>query len=282
MTVTRVAPSPSGFLHLGNAVNFLLTQRVAEPPGSRIHLRIDDLGLPVRPDHLADIFWAVEWLGLTITDGPRDAEEFDVRHRQGSRIDRYRRMADRLGDGWAYVCRCSRTEVARRPDGEPDPCSAQRLTLRPGITALRLRVDSGPALSPATRDAMARLGVSRSRIAATMGDFVVWRRDDLPAYQLVSVVDDDAAGIDTIVRGADLLDSSAAQLMLADALGLESFAAIRLLHHSLVTDEFGHKLSKRDDAMALRAVAGRPGGRDELTAAVDAATRSLPGSGSPQ
>jgi glutamyl/glutaminyl-tRNA synthetase len=271
VTVTRIAPSPSGFLHLGNAVNFLLTRWVADAePGSRLLLRIDDLALPIRTDHLADVFWAVDWLGIPITDGPKDPRDFRDRFAQRDSVAEFRNAAAALGPEWTYACECSRTTVARRGRGVPDPCADARLPWVPGRTALRFRAREGPAVDPATIAALARLGVQRDRVAAEMGDFVVWRRDDLPSYQLISVLCDEAAGVDTVVRGRDLLPSSAAQLLLAQPLGARRFSGARFVHHDLVDDARGAKLSKRDNADALRAIAERPDGRAEVLSAATA------------
>lgn len=271
MTHTRIAPSPSGFLHLGNAVNFLLARWVADAePGSRVDLRIDDLGLPVRPDHLADVFWALDWLGIPISAGPVDPDDFWRGYAQRDAIDRFRAAAASLGPEWTYACECSRTIVARRAPGVADPCADSQLPWVPGRTALRFRVRGGPASDSTTRAALRRLGVGRDHVDEEMGDFVVWRRDDLPAYQLVSVLTDEDAGVDTIVRGRDLLPSSAAQVLLAQPLGARRFRRARFVHHDLVGDATGVKLSKRDNADALRAIAERGDGRARVLAAATA------------
>ncbi len=128
VTHTRIAPSPSGFLHLGNAVNFLLARWVADAePGSRVDLRIDDLGLPVRPDHLADVFWALDWLGIPISAGPVDPDDFWRGYAQRDAIDRFRAAAASLGPEWTYACECSRTIVARRAPGVADPCADSQI-----------------------------------------------------------------------------------------------------------------------------------------------------------
>ncbi len=252
--ITRIAPSPSGYLHAGNAVNFLLTDWLAATkPGSRVHLRIDDIALPGAPDvYLEDIFWAVAWLGIRITDGPTDPASFRSGHSQTARVADYRQVLPALlADPSTFVCGCSRTDVAARRPGDPDPCRGAGLDLVPGHTALRF---TAPA------------GVVRDE----MGDFVVWRRDDLPAYQLVSVWEDARRGVDVVVRGTDLLPSTAAQQLLAPVVGAVGFSEVAFVHHPLVTDAAGHKLSKRDDADSLRAIADTPGGRDRL---LDLATR---------
>lgn len=259
MVVTRVAPSPSGYLHAGNAVNFLLTRWVAEAsPDSRVHLRIDDIALPNPPvQYLDDIFWAVDWLGIPVTDGPADVADFRANFSQVDRLDRYREGRDRLlAHPATFVCRCSRRMVARRTADEPDPCRDLALPLQTGRTSLRFpsRSDDG------------------------MGDFVVWRRDGLPAYQLVSVVMDQSTGVDTVVRGADLAASTRAQLTVAEVIGATGVVAANYLHHPLVTDRLGSKLSKRDDAEALRAIRDTAGGKarlERLARAVGAAAGLL-------
>ncbi len=237
---------------------------------SRLLLRIDDLGLPVRADHLADVFWAVDWLGIEIADGPTDPADFWSSFAQRDRVADFRAAAASLGRQWTYACECSRTMIVRRDPGALDPCADANLPWVPGRTALRFRVRQGPPMDQATDAALQRLGVGRELVEAHMGDFVIWRRDDLPAYQLVSVLWDEAAGVDTVVRGTDLLPSTAAQLLLAQALGAQRFSQARFVHHELVADAEGAKLSKRDNADALRAVAGRPDGLAEVKAAATA------------
>lgn len=269
MLVTRIAPSPNGYLHAGNAVNFLLTDWLARTDGrSRVHLRIDDMNLPrVAPHHLDDIFWAIEWLGITITDGPSDVAEFRARHSQLDRVEEYRGELGALATaGLVYVCTCSRTDVASRRPATPDPCGSRRLPLVPHSSALRLHTQSGPSV-PAGTAAMARIGMSRADVAAEMGDLVVWRRDDLPAYHLASVVEDRRAGVNTVVRGSDLLVSSAAQLLISPALRAQALIDARFVHHPLVTDASGAKMSKRDNADSLRSIADTAGGRQRLWAA---------------
>lgn len=281
MVVTRIAPSPSGLLHAGNAVNFLLTDWLAKSqPGSQLHLRIDDMNLrQVAHRHLADIFWAVEWLGIGVTDGPSGVAEFRSRYSQLGRIEEYRAALPRLQrSGAVYPCSCSRTVVADRPAGSDDPCVTAALSLRPGSTALRFRTQHGPQ-SAATTAALAALDLDADSVAAHMGDVVVWRRDDLPAYHWASVLEDERIGVDIVVRGHDLRPSSAAQLLLADAAGAHAFTKARFLHHELLLDAHGSKLSKRDDADALRSIAQSVGGRQRVW---DAAARIAAGLGIPR
>ena len=196
-------------------------------------------------------------LGIPVTDGPADVADFRANFSQVDRLDRYREGRDRLlAHPATFVCRCSRRMVARRTADEPDPCRDLALPLQTGRTSLRFpsRSDDG------------------------MGDFVVWRRDGLPAYQLVSVVMDQSTGVDTVVRGADLAASTRAQLTVAEVIGATGVVAANYLHHPLVTDRLGSKLSKRDDAEALRAIRDTAGGKarlERLARAVGAAAGLL-------
>lgn len=261
MVVTRIAPSPSGYLHLGNGVNFLLTDWVARRvPGSRLHLRIDDVLLPHVPQpYVDDIFWAIEWLGIEVTDGPSDTADFHAHYSQLARVDQFRLAAASLADtGVLFSCSCSRTTIAARPTGVPDPCEAIAASFGDGAMRFRTR---GAAPDPDTTAALHGIGRDESEVADEMGDFVVWRRGDLPSYHLASVVDDHRMGVDTIVRGADLLTSSAAQLLIARGAGAESLLRARFIHHPLVSDAAGRKMSKRDNADALHSQAQDVGGR---------------------
>ena len=259
--ITRIAPTPSGFLHAGNAVNFLLTDWLARTePGSTLHLRIDDMNLVrVPPRFLDDIFWAVDWLGISVTHGPSGPEEFRQSHSQLQRVDEFRQELDPLlAEDLVFGCRCSRATLLRRGPGVVDPCLGHGLAARPGESSLRFRSDRFDA------SVIAASGVQVTELVDSMGDFIVWRRDDLPSYQLASVVLDRELAVDTVVRGRDLAESTAAQLSLAGPLGADRFTAARFVHHDLLTDEAGAKMSKRDGADALRSIAATAGGRSRL------------------
>lgn len=232
MLVTRIAPTPSGFLHPGNAVNFLLTSWLARAQRGRLLLRIDDMDAArVRSAYLDDIFRVVQWLGLQIDGGPGDVAEFARDYSMARRTDYYRAELDRLD--W-YACACSRRDLAAGAHAED--CLRLRLPLRTGRTAARVRV---PPPCP-----VAVPGGATVDIARELGDFVVWRRDGLPAYQLASVVEDRDLGVNALVRGNDLLPSTAAQLFLAPALQAHAFAAADFRHHGLLVGPDGGKLSK--------------------------------------
>lgn len=256
----------------------------ARSRGGSVHLRIDDLDTArIRPEYLEDIFASLSWLGLDWDSGPVDTAGFRARHSQTLRLPEYRKALEALRDAapgpdqaLVYPCACSR-ETARRDSaaaGTPGiyagtcrqahipwtraafPGRAARageggggeLPLRAWVSGnahVTLRTAAGPAL---------RLDPGRE-----MGDFLVWGKDGLPAYQLASVADDEAFGIDWVVRGSDLLPSSGAQAWLAERIGAETFRNAVFLHHPLLLSGTGGKLSKSAGAESLRSWRERGG-----------------------
>lgn len=205
---TRFAPTPSGYLHEGNAANALLCSWWARELGGTLALRIDDLDTArAREDYVRDIDRTLAWLGI----------EPDERCApQSTRMAAYAQARDALvATGRAFACACSRSALAR---GAACRCRDLRLPLEADRTSLRW---PGPH-----------------------GDIVVWRRDGIPAYHLASVVDDDRLGITHVVRGEDLREATAVQRALAAELGLAGLATATVVHHPLVTDADGAKLSK--------------------------------------
>ncbi len=244
----RIAPTPSGYLHIGNGVNFLLTWLFARRAGGSLRLRIDDLdGARSRPEYVEDIFRQLDWLSLAWQQGPSGPDDFFRRHSQHLRLDRYRAVLDELAAGGRlFVCTCSRTEIRRRNADGLYPGTCRHRCLDPaGPGAVRIRVEAERVV--AVQDTPVPLGRS-------MGDFVLRRRDGLPSYQLASLVDDLDHSITSIVRGADLLESSAAQLFLAECLGRQTFGSVTFHHHPLIADSAGGKLSKSDNALSLQAM----------------------------
>ena len=238
--VTRFAPTPSGYLHVGNAANAVLVHRLARRHGGRALLRIDDIDTArSRAEYVDDVLDLLAWLGL---------DSHGTVH-QTQRLDRYRAALAAPHGALLYACACSRRDLAGVTTGGcPGGCRGRGLEYRAGETAVRIHVPEGTVVPVDDVDVS---------LDETLGDFVVWRRDDQPAYQLASVVDDVELGITHIVRGTDLRESTAAQLFLADQLGLASFATITVLHHALATGADGTKLSKS------QAVRGHPLPRTE-------------------
>jgi len=260
---SRLAPTPSGYLHLGNAVNFLLTWLLVRADHGTLKLRIDDADRDrVRPEFIADIFTQLDWLELTWDEGPTGPDDLHRHHSQLRRLERYRQVLDHLDrQGHLFACVCSRQAIKRLAGNGPYPGTCRELNHRPDRPhAVRVRVPAG---------SRARVDNTHIDLARVMGDFVLWRRDRLPAYQLASIVDDIDDRMNLIVRGVDLLESTAAQLFLAEKIGNNHFQAATFHHHPLLTDPAGAKLSKSDNALSLaimRAGGTRPHEVYRLTA----------------
>jgi glutamyl-tRNA synthetase len=255
----RLAPSPTGPFHLGNGRTALRAWLAARAAGGALVMRVEDLDRPrVRPGMEARILEELRWLGLGWDEGP-DLGGRRGPYRQSELGDRYLAALGRLRQaGLAYPCFCSRAEIAaatRAPHGPADDGPRYPGTCR----------DLGPA--EVARRAAARAPAWRFRVApgpvsfddavhgrcsfepaAATGDFVVMRADGIAAYQLAVVVDDDAMAITEVVRGDDLLPSTARQLLLFSALGLP---APRFAHVPLVVGEDGARLAKRHGARSL-------------------------------
>lgn len=239
MPLTRIAPTPSGFLHEGNRLNFRLTAGLATELGADLALRIDDAdSARYRREYAEDVFATLHAMGIAWTIGPRDVEDFEAHWSQRSRTEHYRaQLAEALARGLpAYACACPRS-AQRGPatGGCVGGCRGRDLALEPGVTALRAAVAPGAVIT---------VGEDAVRLADDMGDFVLWRRDDLPAYQVVSVVEDRDLGTTHIVRGRDLLPSSAAQRHLAPWFGADNVVSAVYVHHDLLVDASGAKISK--------------------------------------
>ena len=213
--ITRFAPTPSGYLHLGNAVHLRLLTLLAEERGWQIALRIDDIDPGrTRPEYVDDIFDMIEWLAVSIEGEPR---------RQSEHIGEYARARDELIANGAYVCACSRSEWQNHT-GPGCPRNCANLELTTGETTLRMRVDDD--------------------------DIVVWRREGIPAYHLANIVDDQAMGITHVVRGEDLRPATRVQRALAAQLPGSTFPDIEVVHHGLLTDASGLKMSKSSGTQA--------------------------------
>ena len=259
MRITRLAPSPTGALHLGNARTFLVNWLLARQQGWRIILRIEDLDGP-RVKRGADAL-AIEdlrWLGIDWDEGPIY---------QSARRPKYDEALQRLiNAGPTFICICSRKDVeqaASAPhaaDGSviyPGTCRDVIYDLKPGTPiAVRFRV---PDEIITFDDAFA--GRQSFDVARQLGDFVISKSDG-PAYQLAVVIDDAEMGVTDVVRGDDLLDSTPRQILLYRALGLEGRIP-SYCHLPLVIGPDGRRLAKRhgDTRLATYRDAGVPAAR---------------------
>lgn len=278
----RLAPSPTGLLHLGHARTFWrAAERAAERRGVLI-LRNEDLD-PQRSksEFVTRMIEDLRWLGICWNEGPDCGGAFGPyvqSERRGFYLSAWKELRQA---GAIYPCTCSRKDVAAAAgapnEGDDEPLYSGKCrpaAALPGSARQRLRrggrnasvprpaVPSPPPDGPGGFNWRFRvpdgeaicfsdlhLGPQRLIAGRDFGDFIVWRRDDVPAYQLAVVVDDRAMGITEVVRGADLLKSTARQILVYRALGL---AIPDFYHCDLVRDEAGVRLAKRHDALSIR------------------------------
>lgn len=258
----RLAPSPTGYLHLGHARTFHTAAVRARAASGTLVLRNDDLDRArCRPEFAAAQLEDLRWLGLSWSEGP-DVGGPHAPYDQSARLSFYRAALVRLhAAGWLFPCTRSRRDVLEAagapheggPDDEPVYPAAFRPAPDtpppplefPATVNWRFRVPDGQLL----RFVDGALGPQEAVAGRDFGDFVVWRKDDTPSYQLACAVDDDTMGITEVVRGADLVRSTFRQLLLFAALGRPAPA---YYHCPLVTDAQGVRLAKRHDALALR------------------------------
>ena len=245
-TTTRLAPSPTGALHLGNLRTFLANYLLARQRGWKVLMRVEDIDGPrIKPGAAEEMLAELRWLGL-------DWSEPAVW--QSRRMRQYESALARLAVmGAAYPCACSRKDVLTASGA---PHAEDGAGAYPG-TCRGLYASAADASAAAGRPAAWRVKVTPEAItvadrfagprqfdlARTCGDFVVYRGESLPAYQLAVVVDDAEAGVDAIVRGEDLLESAARQIHLRRLLGLGPEPAY--WHLPLVVGPDGRRLAKR-------------------------------------
>jgi glutamyl/glutaminyl-tRNA synthetase len=254
----RIAPSPPGYLHLGHARTFLIAAERALQSGGKLIFRNEDLDRDrCRAEFVSAMYEDLHWLGISWSEGLDCGGAYEP-YSQSQRREFYLAAWRKLRDAGAiYPCTCSRKDLAASAsapndtDAEPvypGNCRTRNDALsfaKPAGVNWRFRVPDGEQI---TFDDQ-HFGRQRYIAGRDFGDFVVWRRDDVPAYQLAVVVDDDAMKISEVVRGSDLLKSTARQLLIYRALGLQ---APEFYHCDLVRDERGERLAKRHDALSIR------------------------------
>ena len=339
--ISRIAPTPSGFLHAGNVYNFLLTYLFTRAFGGILYLRIDDYDLPrYRRQYVENIFRVLEMLGIDFDGGPGGVGEFETKFSSKFRLGAYQNALKTLEQkGVCYACECSHSMKNSFKNGiYARVCAEKNLKFKKDETAMRLRVldvaeicvrqnlinfdalcgkpdvaanqtgglfGNGRKAQDGTASDLknsvnlgcsdkAKLsgenfslnatGKSGERVlnsanlgdlnltdeaafetekfaqaqsvnlAQILGDFVVWKKDDTPAYNLASLVDDEILGVNLLVRGEDLLACSAAQKYAAQILGY-GFAGANFIHHGLLARD-GKKLSKSSSAPAVSVTDG--------------------------
>lgn len=265
----RFAPTPTGHLHLGNARTALLAWLWARREGLRAVLRVEDLDPAAIPPGILEGQYAdLRWLGLSWDEGPLEGGPLGP-YRQSERFDRYRAAVARLNDmELLYPCWCTRRELLQATQAPhaaddavvyPGTCRPDRTVRLPDLDALPRRAGRPPAIRLDLRAALSRVGAEGldhvDRVAGSMrpaperlGDFVIRRADGVAAYQVACAWDDHAMGCTQVLRGSDLLPSTARQALLLRLWGLPlpSYA-----HPGLVLDAQGQRLAKRDGAIRL-------------------------------
>jgi len=257
--IGRLAPSPTGLLHLGHARTFWIAYERAQ--GGTLWLRDEDLDPQrSREDFAAAMREDLRWLGIT----------WQHETRQSDRLPLYRDAVNQLlASGHIYPCHCSRRDLERAtqapheettdPHEDPTDEPIYRGTCRPAHphtgaelqpnTNYRFRVPDNETITFTDLNFGPQAFRCGTDNAVGFGDFLVWRKDALPSYQLACAVDDVAMRITEVVRGRDLLKSTARQILLQRALGLPTPA---YFHCDLMRDAAGIRLAKRHDALSLR------------------------------
>ncbi|HXG47929.1 MAG TPA: tRNA glutamyl-Q(34) synthetase GluQRS [Methylomirabilota bacterium] len=273
----RLAPSPTGYLHLGHARTFWTAHERARAAGGTLVLRNEDLDPDrCRPEFVAAMIEDLRWFGCRWQEGPDCGGPFgpyEQSARRGVYLEAFQKL---LAGGHLYPCTCSRRDVQRAAQaphaGDEEPVYPGTCRARPAADFPQPGLESqrdGAASSRVRLASHWRFRVPDGEVIAFVdgaqgprqfvagrdfGDFIVWRQDDVPSYQLAVVADDAAMRITEVVRGADLLVSTARQILLYRALGLTPPA---FYHCELLTDENGVRLAKRHAALSLRTLRAR-------------------------
>jgi glutamyl-tRNA synthetase len=250
-TTGRLAPSPTGAQHVGNARTYLIAWLSVRAQMGRLVLRIEDIDSPrIKPSAATDAVADLRWLGLDWDDGPVfQTDRLTLYH---DALERLKRLE------FVYPCTCSRTDIehaASAPHAEhegpvyPGTCAGRSAADAEGLRepyAWRMRVGEEPI---SFEDGF--VGTTTVDLREVGGDFVAWKRAGTPAYQLAVVVDDAAQGVTEVVRGQDLLPSTPRQLLLYQALDLKP---PRFIHLPLVVGSDGRRLAKRHGDTRLSAL----------------------------
>ena len=259
----RIAPTPTGYLHLGHAATFWRAHERSRQFEGLTILRIDDLD-PQRCRHsyaeaaIADL----EWLGVEWHEGPIYQSQ-----RRELYLNAWRKLRDA---GCIYPCLRSRRDVSEAAlaphEEEPifpiewrTPVGEGMHLLEPRGTNWRFRVPDGESI--AFHDG--NYGAITRMASRDFGDFLIWNRDDIPAYELAVVVDDLAMGVTEVVRGADLLTSTARQILIYRALKAQPPT---FFHCPLLLDNDGRRLAKRNAALSLRGLRAQGYSPEDLIA----------------
>lgn len=252
---SRIAPTPSGLLHPGNGLSFLMTWAKVRTANGQLLLRIDDLDKQrYRQEYVEDIFETLDWLGIDYDEGPSGVADFEKNWSQHHRLNTYRGAVCRLKEKkMLFACECTRKQ--RREDAEKagnrkysGRCLNKKISLDTPNIALRVILPDGGFQLKMNQEIE-----EKERFIKELDNFVVNQKNGLPAYQVASLLDDDFYEINYIVRGEDLRPSSWYQLALSHLLEIENFQQTTFWHHPLLAGDDGIKLSKSKGAGSLKA-----------------------------
>jgi glutamyl-tRNA synthetase len=232
--ITRIAPTPSGFLHKGNIYNFLLSWLMARAHGGKVMLRIDDADTErKRIEYVEDIFRVLDALELDWDIGPSGPDELESKWSQTFRLDLYHSLLQKLIDvEVVYACHCSRTK--QTGDNHHCRCKQMKLPLQDSLSSWKINMPEETKIIINEKEPK----------LIEVNDFVVRKKDGRPAYTICSLADDLQFSITHIVRGEDLLESTARQLFIDSQLPNPSFYQVYFWHHQLLHHQTGEKLSK--------------------------------------
>ncbi|WP_194973178.1 glutamate--tRNA ligase family protein [Aquiflexum lacus] len=250
--LTRYAPTPSGFLHLGNVYSFVVTYHLAKKHQAKVLLRIDDLDKErIKNRYIQDIFDTLDFLELPYDLGPKNLKDFTSNFSQNKRMEQYTKGLEILKKSQLlFACDCSRKKVEKmHPKGYYTGfCRNRKLPFDQNEISWRLKANMHQDISFKDLNEGHIVG----KLPGILTDFVVRKKDGLPAYQFTSMVDDLHFGVDLIVRGKDLFGSTLAQVYLSEHLAPNTFAQNTFYHHYLLQDPKNQKLSKSAGASSIQ------------------------------
>jgi glutamyl/glutaminyl-tRNA synthetase len=229
--LTRLSPTPSGYIHTGNIYNFLLNWLWAKNNNGKVLLRIDDGDAErKRKEYVEDVFRVLEWLGIDWDIGPTGPDDFEKNWSQLLRKNLYDSLLNELAEkDLVFACECSRKQ--------PCNCKAKKISLLKPNTAWKIKVEEHTTINFTDR--------LKGNVNINIDTpFVIKRKDGIAAYQLCSLADDRNFNVTHICRGEDLLPSTAMQLYIDKHLSSSYFNNCYFWHHTLLTDNDGNKFSK--------------------------------------
>ncbi len=251
MIRSRIAPTPSGFIHLGNAYNFVLTWLLTRSAQGHLMLRIDDLDAArIREEYIEDIFKCLSWLALDWDSGPESIDDVYNIYSQRYRENKYTALLNQLvSKDLVFACTCTRKDL-NQPENSFCDCANQSYALDIPEASWRLRIPANTEVLIADKILNKQI-INLSQLKTAP---ILRRKDGIAAYHIASLSDDIENEISLMVRGQDLLESTAIQIYMATQLNNNLFGACTFYHHELIHDEGGIKLSKSNGSTAIKSL----------------------------